>query len=72
MALAAAGSKAESLIWRLRTTSKAMGARKKPTAEPTPALGGTIMRAMPSFGLMFAAEIRKKRVSHLRSFPQWR
>jgi putative transposase len=24
------------------------------------------------FGPMFAAEIRKKRVAHLRSFPQWR
>jgi putative transposase len=24
------------------------------------------------FGPMFAAEIRKKRVAHLRHFPQWR
>ncbi len=32
-----------------------MGARRKPTAEPTPALGGTMTRAMASFSASRAA-----------------
>ena len=39
----------------VRTTSKAIGARRKPTAEPTPAPAGISTSAMPSFSARRAA-----------------
>ena len=53
--LTAAASKLPSRTNRLRTTSKAIGARRKPTAEPTPALAGISTSAMPSFSASRAA-----------------
>ena len=53
-----AASKAPSRTKRLRTTSKAIGARKKPTAEPTPALP-----------LVRAGKIRALGVSSITRLP---
>ena len=47
-ALIACGSRSSSRVKRLRTTSKAIGASKKPTADPTPASRGMMTRPMPS------------------------
>ena len=44
-------------MYRLRTTSYEMGASRKPTAEPTPALRGTTIRSISSFSARRAAWI---------------